>query len=155
LGKFEEIAKDATLLREPRLGGLRAQLLRTALGFYRELQASLEEDASPEARSQLSNAYARVAQAARELGQQAEALAAYQRSRAGVEQAAAAPPADPLLRAALGPSHTRIGFTFRTMGRPVEALHAYEQARAIQEALVRDDPANNRSREVLSWTFSN
>src|SRR5262249_27623140 len=40
LGKFEEIAKDATLLREPRLGGLRAQLLRTALGFYRELQAS-------------------------------------------------------------------------------------------------------------------
>src|SRR5262249_34131738 len=50
LKRFEVITKHADLLREPHFEGLRAELLQTALGFYRELQASLEEDASPEAR---------------------------------------------------------------------------------------------------------
>src|SRR5262249_33471949 len=58
---FERFTKDAALLREPHLEGLRAQLLQTALGFYRELQESLEEDASPEARIRLADAYDRVA----------------------------------------------------------------------------------------------
>jgi eukaryotic-like serine/threonine-protein kinase len=155
LGKFEEITKDAALLREPRLGGLRAKLLQTALGFYRELQASLEEDASPEARSQLSDAYARVAFVTWELGLPEEALAAHRRSLSLVEQMAAAAPADPALRTSLGRALTRMGFTLRTMGRPAEALQSYEQARGIQEALVRDDPANAHYQEVLSWTFSN
>ena len=56
LRKIEEITKDAALLRESRLEGLRASLLQTALGFYRQLQESLEEDASPGTRSQLSKA---------------------------------------------------------------------------------------------------
>jgi serine/threonine-protein kinase len=155
LGEFEAITKDAALLREPRLGGLRARLLQTVLGFYRELQASLEEDASPEARSQLADAYARVAAITTDLGLRAEALAAYQRSLALVQPMAAAAPADPAVRAALGTSHSRIGFTFRTMGRPGEALLAYEQARDIQEPLARENPANLHYQEVLSWTFSN
>jgi tetratricopeptide (TPR) repeat protein len=41
------------------------------------------------------------------------------------------------------------------MGRPSEALHSYELARRIQEQLVRDDPANTRYLELLSWTLSN
>ena len=57
LGEFESITNDAAVLREPQFEALRGKLLRTALGFYRELQASLEEDASPEARFQLSDAY--------------------------------------------------------------------------------------------------
>jgi tetratricopeptide (TPR) repeat protein/tRNA A-37 threonylcarbamoyl transferase component Bud32 len=155
LRKLEEITKDAALLREPRLEGLRAKLLQVALGFYRELQASLEEDASPEARSQLSDAYARVAVVTWELGLQEEALAAYRRSLALVEQLAAAAPADPDVRTSLGRGHARLGFTFRTIGRPTEALQSYERAWAIQEPLARDNPANERYKEFLSWTFSN
>src|SRR5205814_4667097 len=34
LRRFEELTKDAALLREPHLEGLRAELLQTALGFY-------------------------------------------------------------------------------------------------------------------------
>jgi hypothetical protein len=67
LGNVEKITKDAALLREPRLEGLRARLLQTALDFYQELQSSLGEDASPGARLQLSEAYARVAQVTWEL----------------------------------------------------------------------------------------
>src|SRR5262249_42009394 len=36
------ITEDAALIQQPHLEELRGKLLRTALGFYRELQASLE-----------------------------------------------------------------------------------------------------------------
>jgi serine/threonine-protein kinase len=155
LGNVENITKDAALLREPRLEGLRARLLQTALDFYQELQSSLEEDASPGARLQLSEAYARVAQVNWELGRQDEALATHQHALTLVEQMAAAAPADAEVRSALARCNTRIGFTFRTMGRPTEALRAYEQAREIQESLARDHPDIAQYREVLSWTLSN
>jgi tetratricopeptide (TPR) repeat protein len=154
LRDVEGISKDAALLREPRLEELRAKLLQTALDFYKEFQSFLEEDASPGARSQLSEAYARVAQITWELGRQDEALATHRRALALVEQMAAAAPADAGVRFALARCHTRIGFALRTMARPAEALRAYEQAREIQESLARDHPETARYREVLSWTLS-
>jgi serine/threonine-protein kinase len=155
LGDVEEITKDAALLRETRLGDLRAKLLLAALGFYKELQSSLEEDASPEARSQLSEAYASVAFVTLELGRPEEALAAYQRSHALVEQTAAAAASDAEARFALARSHTRLGFTYRTMGRAAEARQSYESALAIQELLARENTGLPRYQEVLSWTLSN
>jgi serine/threonine-protein kinase len=155
LRNFETITTDAALLRDPRRGELRASLLQAALHFYQELQASLEEDASPAARSQLSEAYARVAQVTWELGRQEEALATHRRSLALVEEMAVAAPADAEIRFALARCHTRIGFTLRTMARPAEARRACEQAREIQESLARDHPETARYREVLSWTLSN
>ena len=155
LGGFETITKDATLLREPRMEGLRAKLLQTSLGFYRELQASLEEDASTGARFQLSEAYASAAYLTWELGRQEEALAAYRRSLALIEQSAAAAPSDPAVRSSLGRAHFRLGFAMRTMGRPAAALSSFEDALAIQDLLVRDDPNNAFYQEHLSWTLSN
>ena len=152
---FEQITKDAVLLREPRMEGLRAKLLQTALGFYRELQASLEADASTDARFQLSEAYASAALLTWELGGQEEALAAYHRSLGLVEQIAVAASADPRVRESLGNAHFRIGFTSRTMGRPTAALSSFEHALAIQELLARDYPDNARYQEYLSWTLSN
>jgi serine/threonine-protein kinase len=155
LRKFEDITKNEVLLREPHLEGLRAELLQTALGFYSELQALLEKDGSPEARSHLVEACARAAQLTWELGRQDEALAAHRRAMALVERMAAATPDDPETQFALARCHTRIGFTLRTMGRTAEALQSYGQARAIQEPLARDHPGVARYREVLSWTLSN
>jgi serine/threonine-protein kinase len=155
LGDVELITKDAALLREPRLGGLRAKMHQTALGFYKELQASLEEDASPESRSQLAEAYASAAFVTLELGRPEEALAAYQHSHELVEHLAAASPLDDDVQFALARSHTRIGFTYRTMGRAHDALRSYENARAIQEPLARKNPGTSRYQEVLSWTLSN
>ena len=76
------------MLPQPRLEGLRARLLKTALDFYRELQSSLEDDATPEARSQLSEAYASAGKVTWELGLPEEALAAYRRSLSLVERMA-------------------------------------------------------------------
>ena len=155
LRNFETITNDAALLREPHLDVLRGKLLRTALGFYRELQASLAEDASSEAQFDLSDAYSRIASISWELGLQDEALATHRRALALVEQMAAAAPDDPGVRAALAICHTNIGFTLRTRGRPAEALRPYEQAREIQEQLARENSDDPRYQEALSWTLSN
>jgi tetratricopeptide (TPR) repeat protein/tRNA A-37 threonylcarbamoyl transferase component Bud32 len=155
LRRFEEITQHEALLREPQFGTLRAELLQTALDFYRSLQASLKEDDSAEARFELSEAYARVAQVTWELGRHDEALATHRHALAQVEQMAAQSPADPVVQFALARCHTRIGFTLRTMGRPQDALWSYQQAQTIQELLVRDHPGIARYQEVLSWTLSN
>jgi serine/threonine protein kinase len=155
LRRFEGVTQHEALLREPQFGRLRAELLQIALDFYQTLQASLEEDASPEARSELSEAYARVAQVTWELGRHDEALAAHRQALALVEQMSAQSPADRETRFALARCHTRVGFILRTMGRPKDALWSYEQARAIQEPLVREHPGIARYREILSWTLSN
>jgi eukaryotic-like serine/threonine-protein kinase len=155
LGEFESIINHADLLRATEMESLRASLLQTALGVYKELQASLEEDASPEACFQLSEAYTRVASISWELGMHAEALATHRRALALIEQMAATAPDDPEVRAALATCHAQIGFTLRTTGHPVKALGPYEQARAIQERLARENPDLAHHQEVLSWTLSN
>jgi tetratricopeptide (TPR) repeat protein len=130
-------------------------MLRTAQGFYKELQASLEGDDSPAARSQLADAYGRVGRIASELGLPDEALAAHQRSLALLERIDAARPGDPGNRDLLGRAQAQVGFTLRSMGRPSEALRAYEKARKIQEPLAREHAEDTRFQEVLSWTLSN
>ena len=138
LGGFEAISKDAAPRGSRAWQGLRARLLRTALAFYRELQASLEEDASHAARSQLADAYARVADVTSELGQDEEALAAYQRSLALVEQIAAVrpvtPPSGPPWPRPIPGSDSPSG----PWAGPVRPW-AYEVPR-IQEPLARDHP---------------
>src|SRR5262249_44604197 len=155
LRNVESVTKDADLPREPRLEGLRGKLLRSALGFYKELQASLEEDAGTDARFQLSDAYDRIASISWELGLHDEALTTHRQSLAPVEQMAALAPDNAEVRAALAMCHTRIGFTLRTKGRSALALRPYEQARAIQQSLVRDYPTNPHHQESLSWTLAN
>jgi tetratricopeptide (TPR) repeat protein len=155
LRQFEHLAKDAALLRGSRLKGLRAEMLGTALRFYKELQASLEGDDSPAARTQLADAYGRVGRIASELGVHDEALAAHQRALALLERAATPGPAALGIRDLLGKAHAQVGFNSRSMGRPGEALRAYQRAREVQEALARDHPEDTRFQEALSWTLSN
>jgi tetratricopeptide (TPR) repeat protein/tRNA A-37 threonylcarbamoyl transferase component Bud32 len=155
IGQFGRMTNDPALMRDPNWEGLRGRLLKTVLGFYREIQASLEEDASPEARSQLSEAYDRVASISWELGLNDEALAAYRRALALVEQLAANDPSAPENRAAVARCLTRIGFTLRTRTSPAEALPLYQQAQEIQERLAIEYPAEPRFQETLSWTLSN
>ena len=155
LREFESITNDAALLQEPQFEALRGKLLRKTLGFYRELQTSLEEDASSESRLQLSVAYSQIASVSWELGLQAEALASHRQALALVEQMAVAAPDDRALEALLATCYARIGFTHRTRGDSAQALEPYARAREIQERLVQEEPSEPRHREVLSWTLSN
>jgi serine/threonine-protein kinase len=151
----ETIAYSATLRREPHLGGLRRELLQTALDFYRQLQESLEADASLETRSQLYSAYSRVANISKEFGLHDEALTTFRRAQALAEQMASAAPADRELRAKRSQCLEWIGGILNLTGRPAEALRSFEQAQEILEPLAHDDPTNLRRQDELSWLLAN
>jgi serine/threonine-protein kinase len=151
----EALADDATLRREVHLGGLRRDLLQTALNFYKELQGSLEADASLEARSQLYAAYSRVAHISAELGLLEEALTTHRRALAIAEQMASAAPSDLEIRANRAQSLNWIGIVLNQTGRPAEALSSFEQAREILEPLARDAPTDLRRQVDLSWLLAN
>jgi serine/threonine-protein kinase len=151
---FDTLAYGTTLRREPHLRGLRREMLQTALGFYRELQESLEADASLETRSQLFAAYSRVANISKEFDLYDEALATYRRALALAEQMATSAPDDPEIRAIRSQCLEWIGGVLNLTDRPAEALLSFEQAREILEPLARDDPANLRRQEELSWLLA-
>jgi serine/threonine-protein kinase len=155
LRQIDELANEPELRRDPLLERLRRKFLNTSLEFYRQVQASLESDASPEARLALSAAYARVADLSWELGLNIDALAAHRRALTLLEHIAAKNPADPKLRSAIARGHSRIGFTLRTGDRLIDALRSYGFARDIQEGLVQEFPDSLDYRASLSWTISN
>jgi tetratricopeptide (TPR) repeat protein len=150
----EALAYGATLRREAHLGGLRRELLKTAQEFYRELQESLEADASIEARSQLYAAYSRVANISKEFGLYDEALTNYRRALALAEQMATAAPKDLEIRATRAQCLEWIGVVLKLTGRTDEALRSFEQSREILEPLARSDPGNLRRQEELSWLLA-
>jgi tetratricopeptide (TPR) repeat protein/tRNA A-37 threonylcarbamoyl transferase component Bud32 len=152
---FEEITNDPALLRDPKLENVRTLMLRTSLGFNRELQMSLEEDASLDARSQLAQAYHRAAIFTSRLGLFDESLAAHRRALALVERLAAEAPTDAGIRRTLIRCHVEMGILLTTGRRPAEALRSFERARKLEESLCREQPENLDIRWELSWTLGN
>jgi tetratricopeptide (TPR) repeat protein/tRNA A-37 threonylcarbamoyl transferase component Bud32 len=152
---YSALAREDELRTDPRLEGLRKRLLGTALGFYTELQKSLEADPTAQARYQLSDAYGQVASLHEEMGARREALAAHQRSLALRETLAAAEPANQRLQASLARSHVWTGRALREVGRLDEAARSVGRGLAIEEVLVRDHPTNTQYKGELAWSLHN
>jgi serine/threonine-protein kinase len=143
------------LANDPRLAGLRKEMLGTALKFYTGLQESLESEPTREARDQLSAAYARVASVHEVMGERPEALTAYRRALAIREDLVAAAPADHRQRSGLAYLHLRIGAVLRWSGRPEEALGSLERAVTVAQTVVRDHPEVAGYKDQLAWCLQN
>jgi tetratricopeptide (TPR) repeat protein len=152
---YSTLASEDELLKDSRLEGLRKRLLDTALRFYTDLQKSLEADPTPQARSQLAAAYARVGAIHQEIGPRSEALAAHRRALAIREALAAAEPADPQHWSELAQSLMAIGHLLRQLGRWDDAIQSYERGLAIEQVLVRDHPTVSLYKSDLAWFLSN
>jgi eukaryotic-like serine/threonine-protein kinase len=152
---YSALAGKEELLKDPRLAGLRKRLLGRALEFYKGLQASLEADPAPQARSQLAAAYNRVGSIQTEIGSKAEALASHRRALTLWEALADDDPANPDTRSGAARSHTYVGILLRATRRPDEALRSYENGLAIAQSLARDHPTIARYKGELAWCLSN
>ncbi|AGA29367.1 protein kinase domain-containing protein [Singulisphaera acidiphila] len=152
---FDLAMNNAAVLRDPLMEGTRGQLLQASLALCRELQGTLEENASGSSRTRLSDAYTRVGYLSSSLGLFNEALTARKRSQALVEQIVAETPSDVASRSTLAIIYVDIGILLNVCYRPAEALGSFEQARRVQEALIRERPNDLRERERLSWTLGN
>ena len=152
---YAALAREDELRMDPRLEGLRRKLLGSALRFYAELQRSLEADPTPQARSQLAEAFVQLGTIHEEIGARRESLSAYQRALAIQEALGAEDPADHRPRAASVRSYRAIGVILRDLGLLDEAVGALARGVAIAEDLVRDHPADLTYREDLAWCLDN
>jgi serine/threonine-protein kinase len=144
-------ASEDVLLKEPQLEGLRRSVLGSALEFYRQLQALLEDDPDPEARAELASAYVAVGQITSEIGSKTDALEAFRRSLDLHEALAQAHPAEPRYREGWAEAQADLGDLLGEVGRRIEAVAALEQAVRLWEPLEASDPAPGRLRRRMAW----
>jgi eukaryotic-like serine/threonine-protein kinase len=149
--QFHTGAGADVLLNEPHMKALRARLLAAAREFYAQLQAELEEDDDPAARTELAAAYEGFALTTEQAGSSREALAAYGRALAIREALARAEPAAVAPRRAVAACLRKLGnVQFRT-GRGDEGLRSQARALALVEPTATRDPADDAAAaEILS-----
>jgi serine/threonine-protein kinase len=145
-------ASEDVLLKEPQLEGLRRSLLGSALEFYRQLQALLQEDPDPEDRAELAAAYVAVGRITSEIGSKTDALEAVRRSLELYEALAKAHPAEPKYREGWAEAQANLGDLLGEMGRRNEAVAALEQALRLWVPLEATDVAPGRLSRRMAWT---
>jgi len=136
----------------PGLQPLRKELLETALKYY---QAFVEEHPDePAVRSELARAYFRVGSIQEEIATKAEAVQAYQSSRALWERLVHDHPANSGFQQQLAECLRRIGRLQSTfLGQPGEGLQALEHAEALYEQLALAEPENLEFKSGRARTF--
>jgi serine/threonine-protein kinase len=139
----------------PENAALRKTLLQAPLAFYRRLRDDLQEsnDAGPEARSKLADAYFQLADLNYAVGSQPDSLAAWDEAVTLLEVVAQECPEAlrPTARERLATAlHKRGTLQSETKGMADAALESYGRAREELVALIRERPADSRPRVSLA-----
>jgi eukaryotic-like serine/threonine-protein kinase len=153
----DAVTNEPRLKNSAELEELRKRLLKEPLEFFKSLREQLEadHDTRPEALESLASAALELGTLTREIGDQENALGAYQEARAIHERLARENPTVTRFQIKLAGSHNDIGNLLRVTGKPVEALAAYEQARVIRERLARESPTVSAFQSDLAGSHIN
>jgi len=136
-------ASEDVVLKQPQLQELRTRMLQTALKFYRQLEEQLEAQPVDPTRTNgpqnrmyaLATAAGRIAEIYSLIGQQDEALKAYEKSRSLWEwnDTAAGYP-DQLAKVFI-----KMGRLRRQLGQPAAAMQDYQRSVEIYERLIKSN----------------
>jgi serine/threonine-protein kinase len=143
MARFRDaVAQNPALKNTPALEELRRTLLKEPQAFFRALRDRLQadRDTRPESLARLAMASFDLGWLTDEIGNQHDALVAYQESLAIRQQLAAANPTSLPFQRDLAQSHNNVGALLLKTGNPAEALQAVEAARKIWEILAEADP---------------
>jgi serine/threonine protein kinase/tetratricopeptide (TPR) repeat protein len=122
----------------PMMEPVRSALLEEALTFYQEFLQ--ERGSDPKMRQETGEAYRRVGDIHRFLGQRDRSGAAYRQAIALQQELVDDFPAEPVYRKELAGSHNNLGILLQTTGRLQEAEAVHEQTLALRERLAADFP---------------
>jgi serine/threonine protein kinase len=134
---FTQVA-EKWLSQQPRLEPLQRQFLEDALHFYEGFAA--EEDTDPEVRLETGNAYRRVGEIQKKLGELAKAEEALNRAIALLEPLVAEFPDEPKNRAALALCRHNRGGLLRKLGRLHDCERELRESLLLREQLVVECP---------------
>jgi eukaryotic-like serine/threonine-protein kinase len=144
---------EAQLASEPRMEEKRKALLAKALALYQEFLK--EKTADPQVRRETAQAYRRMADVLRLLGQLGPALDAYDRAVVLLTRLLEEFPNDPAYRQQLAYCHNMRGESLRIAGQLAEADIAYQQAQSILDKLANELPNSVSIQQELARTRYN
>jgi serine/threonine protein kinase len=126
----DAIANNPELRNSPQLEGLRKQLLREPLEYFKHLRERLvsESASSPKALLKLANAQVELGHLLREIGDRSDALTAYTECLATHSRNANAFPTAAEYEMSLAQIQSYIGNAHRDLGHVDEALNSYDRA---------------------------
>jgi tetratricopeptide (TPR) repeat protein len=144
---FTQVA-EKWLSHKASLEPVQRGFLQDALRFYVEL--AQEGNPTPEMRLETGNAYRRMGQIHKKLGDSPESEQAFRQACAILEKLVAEFPSAPEYRSALAASYYQFGFMLHYTDRHREALEAYRQAMIQHQKLVADWPDAPEHRRDLA-----
>jgi tetratricopeptide (TPR) repeat protein/tRNA A-37 threonylcarbamoyl transferase component Bud32 len=148
------VEKNLDVKNRPENAPLRKEMLKGPLEFYRKLRDDLRSggDVRPEAQLELADAYHRLAMITREIGSDADALAAMDEAATILETLVLGAPPALRVRARddLATTLRERGALRGLNGRTDAAEQDYRSALELREALVRDDLGNAAYHKALA-----
>jgi tetratricopeptide (TPR) repeat protein len=140
--KYFKRVSENRLLQVPGMQPLRKELLEEALAYYQRFLQQHRDDITLV--QDVAQVEFYVADILEQIGDPADALAAYERSRARWEQIGSQGPDDWESKTRLARNYWRIGKLRAKQGQRTEALQAYQQARALHERSIGERPNDLR-----------
>jgi serine/threonine protein kinase/Tfp pilus assembly protein PilF len=144
---------DDWLTRHPELTPEQRAFLERTVAAYQNVAGQVGSD--PEVRAGLALSCFSTGLIRSQLGQLADAVAAYERGRQLLRQLVDEYPDKPVYRRTLAVGCNHLGNLLRSTGRRKEAVGPYQEAVEQFRALVRDSPGAPRSRAGLADSFAN
>jgi serine/threonine protein kinase len=152
----DAVANVPELKNNPQFDGLRKQLLKEPLNFFRGLRERLQSDKDPRPES-----LARLAQASfdlggltDEIGDKQDALISYREALAIRRKLADANPDVRGFQLDLARSYNSVGRLLGATGKPAEALKAFESAVAIKQTHADANPTVGEFQRSLAVSHS-
>jgi serine/threonine protein kinase/tetratricopeptide (TPR) repeat protein len=152
LNEMSSTVIDEWLGRQPSLTSEQKAFLERALGYYQEL--AYQAGTEPEVRAGMAVAHLRMGIIRQNLGQLAEAGAAYPRGQKLLRELITEFPSSPQYRRDLAGSCNNLGNLLTLTGRHREAESAYREALAFRRGLLRDFPTP-KARAELAESLGN
>ena len=155
--RYSDVVRDnPDLKNNPALAPLRKTLLKEPQSFFRRMRDEFQADreTTPTVLAGLADALMDLGQLTDEIGDQRDALRAYQQALPLLERLADENPLNPRFRISLAQSHFWIGRLRVLSGGHLEALASLERAATIQGGLVRDAPSDAKLQSDLSMSYN-
>ncbi len=152
INKYLTYISEDVLLAQPRMEGLRAQLLKYAVGLYEQLLHDASDD--PQIQAQLARAHFRFGQLLMQTEQRARASESYGKGLALVEKLAECKPAEPTTRFHLAEALVFAGRHHSQAHELARAEAAYRRAIRLLTDLLAASPKAAEYQNALAWAHS-
>lgn len=154
--RYGDVVTNTKELREnPKLVGLRKQLLKEPLVFFKSLRERLRTDTKKESLERFSAASFELGNLSLDIGDVQDAIAAHQESLAVKERLVQQYPSETGYQTGLARSHSNLGMLFLKAGKSDEALASFEHASSIQERQSQAEPNNVEFQADLATIYNN